>query len=402
MSEPAAHPPSPPPGATEAPAQRDSTNRARDVRFVNRIYRLRTLGLGLGVFCVASVFRLHHEPWFLWALLVAHAFVWPHVARIVAIRSPHPARAELRHLALDSALGGMWVALMQFNLLPSVLLVTMLSVDKIAVGGTRLVLRTTAFLVAACAVTSVALGFAVDIETPMSVVGACIPFLIAYPLAISNVMYGLANKVARQNRWLAQISTTDELTDLPNRRQGLAAAGHAMASHRRNGRPAVLVVLDIDRFKEINDRYGHPAGDQVLRHVATTLRRCSRVTDTPARYAGDEFLLVLPETDLEGAAEMIKRIREQLVTTTFDQAPDLHCTISLGAAEVYREMADVEDWIQQADAALYRAKAAGRDRLVCAPKIPDPPDRADPDDPAQGSADDARLEAELRRRSAAA
>jgi diguanylate cyclase len=261
------------------------------------------------------------------------------------------------------------VALMQFNLLPSVLLMTMLTVDKIAVGGMRLALRTSAFLAGACFLASAALGFAVEVATPMSVVGACIPFLVVYPLAISHVMHGLANKVTQQNRWLVQISSTDELTGLSNRRQGLIAAEQALAHHRRHGAAAVLVVLDIDRFKEVNDRFGHPAGDQVLRHVARTLRECSRVTDTPARYAGDEFLLVLPATNLDGAAEMIKRIRAHLAAATFDRAPGLRCTVSLGAAEVYSDMADVEDWIQQADAALYNAKAAGRDRLVCAPKI---------------------------------
>jgi len=398
MSDPPVQPSPLPSGATAPPAPRSATGRERDLRFVNRIYRMRTLGLGLGFFCVASVFRIRDAPLVVWGILLLHGLAWPPVARLLATRSAHPARAELRHLTLDSALGGMWVALMQFNLLPSVLLVTMLSVDKIAVGGFRFVARTTAFLVAACALTSAVLGFAVDFETPMSVVVACVPFLVAYPLAISGLMYGLTNRVTRQNKLLAAISTTDELTSLPNRRQGLAAAEQALASHRRNGRAAVLLVLDIDRFKEVNDRYGHPAGDQVLRHVANTLRRCSRVTDTPARYAGDEFLLVLPETDLEGAAEMTKRIRELLAATAFEQAPGLRCTISLGAAEVYREMADVEDWIQQADAALYRAKEAGRDRLVCAPRIPDAPRRGDPDDPAQ----DAQAADALKRRSAAA
>jgi diguanylate cyclase len=330
---------------------------------------MRTFGLGLAFFCVGSVFWLHDAPLFLWGALAANGFLWPHLAKALAVRSSDPARAELRHLTLDSALGGVWVALMQFNLLPCVLLVTMLTVTKIAVGGMRFALLTTAVLVATCMLTSAAFGFAVDIETPMLVVVACIPFLIAYPLAISHVMYALSNKVVQQNRRLAQLSYTDELTGLANRRQGFAAAEHALASHRRNGGPAVLVVIDIDRFKDANDRYGHPAGDQVLRDFATLLRQCSRATDTPARYAGDEFLLVLPDTDLQGAAQMAMRIREHVAAAKFEQAPGLRSTVSLGAAEAHRDMADVEDWLQQADAALYRAKANGRDRLVSAPRI---------------------------------
>jgi diguanylate cyclase (GGDEF)-like protein len=186
---------------------------------------------------------------------------------------------------------------------------------------------------------------------------------------VSHVTHGLATTIWRQNRWLAQLSSTDELTGLANRRQGMAAAEQALARHRRHGLAAVLVVLDIDRFKAVNDRYGHPVGDQILRQVALTLRRCTRITDTPARYAGDEFLLVLPETDLPGVMELAKRIRAELGATIFEQAPGLSCTVSLGAAEADRDMADVEDWIQKADAALYDAKATGRDRLVSAPTV---------------------------------
>jgi diguanylate cyclase len=368
--------PSPP---TESPASRPdaagvavparSVDRDRDLRFVTRMRRMRTLGLGLGFFCVASVFNFHGTPWYAWTLLIAHGFAWPHVAWLAASRSARPAAFERASLFVDSALGGVWIALMQFNLLPSVLLATMLTVDKIGVAGFRFALRTSASLVVACAVTSAALGFRVDLETPTSVVVACLPFLIAYPLAIAGVMHALASKAAVQNRWLEHVSATDELTGLANRRQGLAAAAQTLAWQRRHGGAAVLVVIDIDRFKAINDRFGHPAGDDVLRRVAKTLRECSRAIDTPARYAGDEFLLVLPATTLEGAAEMTKRIRAALAAATFETAPGLRCTISLGAAEAHAEMADVEDWIQQADAALYEAKARGRDQLVCAPRV---------------------------------
>jgi diguanylate cyclase len=342
--------------------------RERDLRFVDRVHRLRMLGLGLGFLCVGSVFHVHGASAVAWALLVAHGLFWAHIARYLAAHSADPLRAEYRHLAIDSTLGGFWVALMHFALLPSVLIVTMLSVDKVAVGGPRFLLRTSAGLAAACLITSAALGFPMDLETPMSVMLACMPFLIAYPLAISVVMHKLGRKVANQNRWLAQVSSTDDLTGLANRRQGLAAAAQALARYRRHGGAAVLIVLDIDRFKTINDRHGHPAGDRVLRLVAQVLRENVRATDTAARYAGDEFLLVLPETDLGGAEELAKRIRERF-SETLAPFPDANCSVSLGAAEAYEDMVDVEDWIQQADTALYRAKEGGRDRLVAAPRV---------------------------------
>jgi diguanylate cyclase len=343
-----------------------SANHAHELRFVRRNHLLRTFGLGLGSLCVASVLRLHEESLGWWILLVAHGFAWPHVARLLAMRSADPRRAELRNLMVDSMLGGMWIAVMQFNLLPSVLLATMLSIDKVSVGGPFLLARTLVLLVAGCVVTSAALGVPIDIATPMSVIVACIPFLVAYPLAISFVTYSLASKLARQSRRLDELGRTDGLTRLANRRQAFASAETELARHRRTGRPAVLVILDVDRFKEINDRYGHPTGDDVLCALADNLRGCCRAVDVVARYGGDEFLLVFPEMDLRGAEVAARRIRRHLDTQEFEDAPDLRCTVSLGAAEANAETANVDAWIQQADAALYRAKDAGRDRFVAA------------------------------------
>jgi diguanylate cyclase len=347
----------------ESPARNPDTGRARELRFVRRVHRLRTLGLGLGFFCVASVLRLRETPLAWWLLLFLHGFFWPHIARLIAVRHREPQRVELRNLMGDSMLGGMWIALMQFNLLPSVLLATMLSMDKISVGGVPLLVRTWVLLVVACALTSATIGFAMDITTPMSVIVASMPLLVVYPLAVSGVSHALASKLARQNLRLDELGRTDMLTGLANRRQCFALTETELARHYRTGRPASLLILDIDRFKDINDRYGHPMGDEVLCAVADVLRACCRESDTAGRYGGDEFLVMLPETDLRGAEEAAARIRRQVDALSFDRAPDLRCRVSVGAAEASREITNVDVWIQQADAALYRAKAAGRHRL---------------------------------------
>jgi diguanylate cyclase len=346
------------------PASALNASLSRDLRFVRRIRWMRTLGLGLGVLCVASVLRLHDESAGWWILLLANGYAWPHAAWLLATRSADPRRAELRNLMVDSALGGAWIAVMQFNLLPSVLLATMLSVDKISVAGPLFLLRNLALLAAGCVLTSAALGVPIDTATPMSVTVACIPFLIAYPLAISTVTYSLASRLARQYRRLDELGRIDTLTGLYNRRQGLAMAETELARYRRTRRPAVLAVLDVDRFKDINDRCGHPMGDEMLRAVADAMRGCCRAVDVVARYGGDEFLLVFPETQLRGAEVVAKRIRRRLDALNLENAPDLRCTVSLGAAEVNDETTSVDAWIRHADAALYRAKAAGRDRFV--------------------------------------
>ena len=347
----------PPSGTTGA-------DRARALAFVGTAHRMRMLGLAVGFVCVASVLRLHRQPIVWWWLLLADAFVWPHAAWLLARQSATPRRAEFRNLLVDSALGGVWIAVMRFNPLASVLLATMLSVDKILAGGRALLLPASVVLLAAGALTSAALGFPVDLATPLSVVVGSMPLLIVFPIAISSVTYTLASELARANRRLDTLGRTDALTGLANRRQGFALAEMELERSRRSGRPAVLVILDIDHFKNINDRHGHPAGDAVLRAIAQVLREACRGTDVVARYGGDEFLLVLPELRLPAVEAVADRIRHRLDTLIVEGAPGASCTVSLGAAEATAEMADVEDWIQQADAALYRAKAAGRDRFV--------------------------------------
>lgn len=340
--------------------------RTRQMRFVRRIHRMRTLGLALGFICVATVLQMHQSSLGWWIALAVNAFVWPHLAWRLATHSAQPTRFEIRNLMVDSALGGVWIAVMQFNLLPSVVLATMLSVDKIGVGGLPLLARTSALLIAACAATSALLGFAVQVTTPMDVMLATLPLLVVYPLAIGTATYSLASKLARQNKRLDELGRTDALTGLANRRECLSLVGTELARHRRNGRPAVLVILDIDNFKEINDRYGHPIGDEVLCEIARVLRESSRRSDSVARYGGDEFVMMLPETTVRGAEEASRRIRARLEGVKFDRAAGLRCTVSLGAAEASKEM-DVGAWVREADAALYRAKLAGRDRFVAAP-----------------------------------
>ena len=360
ISPPKPHPASPYRASAAQPA---GAARARELAFVRRVYRLRVLGLGLGALCVAPILLLQGGGWW-WLLLACNALAWPHIALWISERAALPRQAEERNLALDSALGGMWIAVIQFNLLPSVLMVTMLTVDKISAGGPRLLLRTSACLVGTCLVTSALLGFPISLATPMSVVVACLPLLIAYPLAISAANYALAKRVVNQNRRLDEVGRTDELTGLANRRHGLAVAEAELARARETGRPASLILLDIDRFKQINDVHGHHAGDDVLKGVAQALRGSRGGSDTPVRYGGDEYILILPDTDLDGAEETAARIRAHIEGLAFERVPDLRCTVSLGVAQVSPRAEDVEAWIQRADLALYVAKAGGREKLV--------------------------------------
>jgi diguanylate cyclase len=365
--DPAAGLPQPPGGAVEpltVPLIFSRRGRDEGLAFARRMHLPRTLGLGLGFFCVASVLYQNGANPVTWAALALNGFLWPHVALLLAKRSRDPYRAELRNLVADSGAGGVWVALMGFNLLPSALLVTMLSMDKISAGGVRLFVRALAVQVAACVAAVLAFGFDFRPETTMLNVVASLPLLVAYPIAVGIATYRLTRRVRDQNRMLAELSRTDGLSGLLNRISWEQIVYVEMARCRRSHRPASLLMIDVDHFKQINDRYGHPAGDQVIRNVAAIVGRTVRASDISGRYGGEEFAVVLPETDVEGAAVIAERIRKRIEAATMEPAAGIRCTVSIGIAAAQPDIEDGGDWIARADRALYEAKRLGRNLVV--------------------------------------
>ena len=334
----------------------------RDLRFVSRIHRMRALGLGLGVLPIASVLYERSTPWPVWVALLLNGYVWPHVAYWLSRRSRDPSRTEFRNLTADSALGGIWIAVMHFNLLPSALLAAMLSMDKIGVAGWRFLGRTATAQVLACVAAWALLGFPVQFHTSMFVIVACVPFLFAYPMAISTAVWGLGRKVLEQNHMLQHLNRIDDVTGLFNRRHWEEAAERELARYLRTRRPAVVMLVDLDDFKQVNDRHGHIAGDAVLRCIADVIKASLREIDTPARYGGDEFVVLLAETSADGAREVAERVRTAVERIDCPEAPGVRCTISIGLAEANRLLVSVQDWVNLADSAMYRAKNRGRNR----------------------------------------
>jgi len=337
--------------------------RGPELRFVQRMWHMRMLGLGLGVVPIGAVLLEQDAPLVAWIALVANGYVWPHVAYAISRRSRDARVVEFRNLMADSALGGAWIAVMGFNLVPSALIAAMLSVDKIAVAGWPFLARTAALQVAACVAMSALLGFPVALDSSMAVVVACLPFLFTYPMAISSASYRLARKVLQQNRQLERLNRIDVLTGLPNRRHWSEVVTGELARFLRTRRPAVLLLIDVDNFKEVNDRHGHGTGDEVLRCIAGVLRASIREIDTPARYGGDEFGVLLTETDVRGGREVAERIRTTFLAMRGVEAAAERCTLSIGLAEADLMLATVDDWVRRADAAMYRAKAGGRNRV---------------------------------------
>lgn len=160
---------------------------------------------------------------------------------------------------------------------------------------------------------------------------------------------------------LQRLSRTDALTGLANRRPFEEMLEQCVAMAQRYGYPFAMLMLDLDHFKQVNDRFGHAEGDRVLQQCANVLRSSRRSEDLPARLGGEEFVLLLPGSDLDGARQLAEMIR--LATRERVFLPDgSEMTVSIGVVE-YREGESSEDFVQRADEALYQAKRTGRDRV---------------------------------------
>lgn len=166
------------------------------------------------------------------------------------------------------------------------------------------------------------------------------------------------------NASLERLSRTDSLTGLPNRRRAEEALHEAMARFQRYRQGSVVAVADIDHFKRVNDACGHEAGDDVLREIARIMAGCVRECDLVARWGGEEFLILLPQTDIPGASALLERIRQAIAAAGLGcGTPSTPVTATIGAAEI-RPGERLEDVIRRADEALYAGKAQGRDRVV--------------------------------------
>jgi len=163
---------------------------------------------------------------------------------------------------------------------------------------------------------------------------------------------------------------TDHLTGLANRRRFERQLEREVARTGRYGHPFCLLLLDLDDFKRVNDTFGHDAGDEALRRVGSAIQSGTRGIDTGARIGGDEFAVILPETNFARGLEVAERLRAEIAAMGAEPVGRL--SVSLGLAELPSCALGSDALREAADAALYEAKRAGRDRVACAPRLPAP------------------------------
>lgn len=344
------------------PQARETSHDGNAHGVVVRSHQLRTLGLGLGAVMVGGVLYRVDAPVWVWLLVALHGFAWPHIACRISRRSADPIALDRRFFMGDAALGGLFVAMMQFNLLPSVLLATAYGVGLITLYGVQLQVRCLLALVLACGITTVANGLAFAPTTDMLEILASLPLLVIFPITLGAATFALARRVRGQNRQLIQMSSIDNLSGLLNRNHWEDAVDAALTHHAC--RDAVMLLIDIDCFKGVNDQHGHTVGDDVIRRVGAVISSSVRDGDLAGRYGGDEFAVVLYDVNMRVAAAVAERIRSGVASSPIERVPDLHCTLSIGLAHCQATTRTAREWVNDADDALYRAKQAGRNRLV--------------------------------------
>jgi diguanylate cyclase (GGDEF)-like protein len=178
------------------------------------------------------------------------------------------------------------------------------------------------------------------------------------------------------------LTVIDDLTRLYNSRFLHQVLHREIKRSSRHSRPISLLFIDLDEFKAVNDTYGHLAGSKALVEVGAVLRRCARESDVVARFGGDEFVVVLPETPLEGARALAVRLRHAIVNSQFllSDGASVRLTASIGVATLPDMAGTAEELLRAADAAMYRVKASGKDGIQVALESP-------PHGPTPGSSD---------------
>ncbi len=333
------------------------------LRFVERVYPGRTIGLALGGIAVAFVFWQQGAHPAAWLLLWVACLAWPHIAYGLGLNSADPYRTELRNLMVDSAIGGVFIALMKFDLLPSALVLVMLSMDKLSVGGVKFLLPCTGVLVAACLVAAMATGFPVKLETTMFEIYGSLPLLLVYPLVVGFTSHRMARQLRYQNKQLEAMSTTDGLSQMLTRQAWERAVAEDYELCKRQGLSSSLLLLDIDNLQSINEHHGYPTGDEVIRSVAVTLRNSLRAQDIPGRYGGEEFAAVLPGADADKALQVAETVRKAVSASVLERSARLRGTVSIGVAAFSGRDESYREWIAHADQALNAAKAKGGNRV---------------------------------------
>ncbi len=343
-------------------------NRKKDsaIRLIERVYWPRISGLGLAFIAVSFFLVKNDAPSWLWILLTFWGLIWPHVAHYSAKRADKPFKHEIINLFVDAFMIGFWVPVMSFSIVPSISIVCMHLLSIVSVLGLRKMFLGFAVELLGIAFAVLIVGFHFELEMDQTLILASLPMITIYPLFVGLNAYSLAVKLGTKSAALAKLSRIDGLTGLNNRTYWEEQLKQVFKLSRRENLKATIVFIDVDHFKNINDKYGHIVGDEVLQKIANLISDCARDTDICGRYGGEEFCILMPNTTQTDAHHLAERLRTQIANSFLHPNYKIKASISIGVSEVSEGMANYTDWLSSADKALYLAKEEGRNQTVVA------------------------------------
>ncbi|WP_347247179.1 diguanylate cyclase [Thermomonas sp.] len=318
----------------------------------------------MGILPAALVLHELHASWPSWAWIAVCGLLWPHLAFLKSHHSPDPSTSELHNFVIDSALAATLLPIMHFNLLPSALLLTVTTADKLNTGIRGLWWRSLLGALAALVIAIGISGLHFDIHTSTPVLLACLPLTMIHTLVVSASSYQLIRKVQKNNQALDELRRRDSLTGLQSRSHWQEMADQQLQRHVA-GHASTLLLIDVDSFKHINDTFGHIGGDDLLRGIAQVILDTLPPGSHAGRLGGDEFAVTLP-LPVSAAQDIAERIRAGIAALHFPADPKLSGSVSIGLAAPTQDCHNLRAWMELADRALYQAKADGRNRTQVA------------------------------------
>jgi diguanylate cyclase len=343
------------------PSSTDVQKRGRGI--ARRIYPMRMLGVALLALPFGSVMLQLQLPVLYWIAFAFNVLVWPHLAFWLAYRARDPRKVEFANLVMDTVLGGFWIAAVHLNVMPAAAMLSIFACDRLTAGGWRLLGHVVLAILLAFTLTWVVLGLPFQPYSSMRTMLLALLAMFVYMLALGHVNRSLIHRIASQSQELGRLSRFDPALDLPNRRYFNQRASELLAQARQHGEPASLVVLDVDLFKQVNDRYGHAAGDAVLQRIAALLLEYAGHNGFAARIGGDEFVLLLPLSEVAAGA-LAARLQQAVAALEMEECAGWRIGVSVGVAGLRAEHIDLDAWLLAADNSLYMAKAVSERHLV--------------------------------------
>lgn len=342
------------------------TKPARNMMLPRRFYLPRCIGLGMGFLAIyPSLQAVPSRHDVALVLLLAYCFLWPHVAYLLARASSKPIGVERRSMFVDACAAGFFSGLTGFDPIPSVAVVSMVSMNNMAMGGPRFMLAGALLSLFGSIFGYIVFQTGPDALTQRTQVLSCIPLLILYPLSQGYVSYRTARSLQYQKKQLSIMSRTDYLTGLLNRSALNEIMENFIIDQVVDLPHNVVALVDVDGFKQINDRFGHTAGDEILQKITNIMRSCIRANDTIGRYGGDEFCVILRNVTRVEALQIFERMRARADAARLMNGNEAVAvgTLSIGAAFYHPLSNSVAKWIDRADRAMYEAKKNGRNQV---------------------------------------